>query len=237
MPGGATLDYMHRLVEISPPDILDSAWDKSLEVFLSGHSAMAYCQTMRAARYEYDVQSAVRRRVEYLPHPAGPGGCNRDLPIGGYVLAVPSNLPEERVELAVEAIAWMTSRKAMQAHVKNGFPIAPRFLVSADPEASASSPIVRFVDKLAKRNLLHTWQRPPVPQYTAIERVLGEEIHDALDRRQVGPRRAEERLGPHRAHPRRGADAGIARRGQRPRVAADRPDGGACGSCAAAKRK
>jgi multiple sugar transport system substrate-binding protein len=178
--GRATLDYMHRLIDISPPNILDSAWDKSLEVFLSGHSAMAYCQTMRAARYEYDVQSVVRRRVEYLPHPAGPGGGSRDSPIGGYILAVPSNLPQERVELAVEAIAWMTSRQAMKAHVKNGFPIAPRFSVSADPEAAASSPIVRFVDKLAKRNLLHTWQRPPLPQYTAIERVLGEEIHDAL---------------------------------------------------------
>lgn len=177
--GRATLDYMHRLIEISPPDILDSAWDKSLEVFLSGHSAMAYCQTMRAARFEYDVQSMVRRRVEYLPHPSGPHG-NRDSPIGGYILAVPTNLPEERAELAVEAISWMTSRDAMKTHVKNGFPIAPRFSVMPDPEAAASSPIVRFVDRLARRKLLHTWQRPPLPQYTAIERVLGEEIHDAL---------------------------------------------------------
>jgi multiple sugar transport system substrate-binding protein len=177
--GRATLDYMHRLVEIAPPNVLDIAWDRSLEVFMSGHSAMAYCQTMRAARFEYDVQSTVRRRVEYLPHPAGPHG-NRDSPIGGYILAVPTNLPEERVELAVEAISWMTSRDAMKAHVKNGFPIMPRFAVSADPEAAASSPIVKFVDKLARRNLLHTWQRPPLPQYAAIERVLGEEIHDAL---------------------------------------------------------
>jgi multiple sugar transport system substrate-binding protein len=177
--GRATLDYMHRLVEISPPGILDTAWDRSLEVFMSGHSAMAYCQTMRAARFEYDVQSMVRRRVEYLPHPAGPHG-NRDSPIGGYILAVPTNLPEERVELAVQAISWMTSREAMKAHVKNGFPVAPRFSLMPDPEAAASSPIVRFVDKLARRKLLHTWQRPPLPQYTAIEHVLGEEIHDAL---------------------------------------------------------
>jgi multiple sugar transport system substrate-binding protein len=68
----------------------------------------------------------------------------------------------------------------MKAHVKNGFPIAPRFSVSADPEAAASSPIVRFVDQLAKKNLLHTWQRPNIPQYTAIERILGEEVHNAL---------------------------------------------------------
>jgi multiple sugar transport system substrate-binding protein len=177
--GRATLDYMHQLIAISPPNVLESAWDRSLEVFLSGRSAMAYCQTMRAARFEYDVHSTVRRRVEYLAHPAGPHG-NRGSQICGYVLAVPSNLPEERVELAVQAIAWMTSREAMKAHVKNGFPIVPRFAVSADPEATASSPIVRFVDGLARRNLLHTWQRPPLPQYSAIERVLGEEIHDAL---------------------------------------------------------
>lgn len=46
--------------------------------------------------------------------------------------------------------------------------------------AAASSPIVRFVDQLAKKNLLHTWQRPNIPQYAAIERILGEEVHDAL---------------------------------------------------------
>jgi multiple sugar transport system substrate-binding protein len=177
--GRTALDYMHRLVEISPPDVLELAWDKALEVFLCGHAAMAYCWTMRAARFEYDVQSVVRRRVEYLAQPAGPGG-SRISPIGGYLLAVPSNLPDERVALAVEAIAWMTSREAMKAHVKNGFPIAPRFSVIADPEAAASSPIVRVVDKLAKRNLLHSWQRPPLPQYTQIEKVLGEEIHNAL---------------------------------------------------------
>jgi len=177
--GRATLDYMHRLIEISPPNILDLAWDQSLDVFMSGHSAMAYCQTMRAARFEYDVQSVVRRRVEYLPHPAGPRG-NRDSPIAGFLLAVPSNLPEERVSLAVEAIAWMTSEDAMKAHAENGFPIAPRFAVTPDPEAVAVSPIVRFVDRLARRKLLQTWQRPPLPQYTAIEHVIGEEIHDAL---------------------------------------------------------
>lgn len=177
--GRATLDYMHRLVDISPPNILDLAWDQSLEVFMSGRAAMGYCQTMRAARFEYDVQSTVRRRVEYLPHPAGPHG-NRDSPIGGFLLAVPSNLPDERVSLAVEAIAWMTSEDAMKAHADNGFPIAPRFAVTPDPEAVAGSPIVRFVDKLARRKLLQTWQRPPVPQYTAIERVIGEEVHDAL---------------------------------------------------------
>jgi multiple sugar transport system substrate-binding protein len=69
----------------------------------------------------------------------------------------------------------------MKEHVKNGFPVAPRFSVSADPEASASTPIVSFVDKLAKQNKIQYWQRPPVPEYHLIEEILGEEIFAALN--------------------------------------------------------
>lgn len=74
----------------------------------------------------------------------------------------------------------MTSPQAMKANVQNGFPVAPRFSVSADPEAAATSPIVSIVDRLAKRNLLKSWPRPPVPEYRSIEAILGEEIHRAL---------------------------------------------------------
>jgi multiple sugar transport system substrate-binding protein len=179
--GLATLEFMHELVAISPPDILETAWDGALQIFMTGHAALGFFWTMRAARFEYDVQSVVKRKVEYLPQPAGPGG-SRVSPIGGFLLAIPTNLPDQRVEMAADAIAWMTSREAMKAHVKNGFPIAPRFSVSADPEAAASSPIVRFVDKLAKRNLLHTWQRPNLPEYRLIEQIIGEEVHNAMTR-------------------------------------------------------
>ncbi|KQQ86196.1 extracellular solute-binding protein [Aureimonas sp. Leaf324] len=179
--GRAALDYMRRLLEIAPPDALDLAWDQNLSLFLSGRASMAYCWTMRASRMEYDVQSVVKRKVEYLPQPAGPGG-GRASPIGGFLLAIPANLPEDRVGLAAEAIAWMTSEKAMHAHVRNGFPVAPRFSTSADPEASAGSPIVRFVDGLARRQLLTTWQRPNLPVYTRMEAVIGREIHAALSR-------------------------------------------------------
>ncbi len=76
----------------------------------------------------------------------------------------------------------------MKAHVRNGFPIAPRFSVSANPEAAASSPIVRFADRLAKRNLLQNWQRPNLPEYTRIEHVLGEDIHNAMTGTKSDPR-------------------------------------------------
>ena len=70
----------------------------------------------------------------------------------------------------------------MKANVQNGFPVAPRFSVAADPEAAATSPIVTVVDRLAKRNMLKSWPRPPVPEYLLLEAILGEEIHKALRR-------------------------------------------------------
>jgi multiple sugar transport system substrate-binding protein len=173
------LDYLHRLKDFSPPDILEMDWDRRTTSFLTGQTSLAYCWTVRAARFENDVSSAVKRKVRYLPQPRGPGGISNN-PIGGFLLCIPANLPPERVELAFEAIAWMTSPEAMKANVQNGFPVAPRFSVAADPEAAATSPIVTVVDLLAKRNMLKSWPRPPVPEYLLLEAILGEEIHRAL---------------------------------------------------------
>jgi len=177
--GMQVLDYLHRLIEYSPPEILTMGWDERTNVFLNGRAAMAYCWTVRAARFENDIGSAVKRKVRYLQHPKSRHGCHNNS-IGGFLLCIPSNLPEDRVRLAFEAISWMTSPEAMKAHVQNGFPVAPRFSVSADPEAVATSPIVRVVDNLAKRNLLKSLSRPAVPGYRSIETILGSLVHQAL---------------------------------------------------------
>ncbi len=178
--GFRTLDYMRQLLAISPPDILLMDWNRALDCFMLGRAAMIYCWTMRASRFEYDIHSVVKRKVEYLPHPHGPGGATVS-PIGGFLLAIPAGLPPERSKLAFESISWMASPAAMKEHVKNGIPVAPRFSVTADPEAAATTPIVRFADRLAKQNKLHTWQRPPIPEYAVVEHILGEEIFAALN--------------------------------------------------------
>jgi multiple sugar transport system substrate-binding protein len=179
--GRLVLEYMHRLVEISPFDILEKSWDESLGLFLSGRAAMAYCETMRASRLDGDIHSVVRRKVKYFPQPSG-RGARAVTPLSSYLLTIPANLPESRFTLASEAISWMTSHDAMKAHVTNGLPIAPRFSVSADPESVVASPLVGAVDNLAKRHLLQTWQRPAIPEYARLEAILGEEIHAALSR-------------------------------------------------------
>lgn len=173
------MDYMRRLIEISPPDILHMDWDRRVSAFLNGEVAMAYCWSMRAARFDSDVRSVVKRRTRFIPQPKSASGASNN-PIGGFLLAIPSNVPDERAELAFEALSWMASPQAMKKNVTNGLPVAPRFSVAADPEVARMSPIVRFVEKLAQRGMLCTWQRPPIPEYRQIEAVLGNRIHAAL---------------------------------------------------------
>ena len=173
------LDYLKRLIEISPPDVLQMNWERRISSFLNGEVAMTYCWSMRASRFESDIRSMVKRRARLIPQPKSSFGASNN-PIGGFLLAIPASVPEDRARLAFQAISWMASPEAMKKQVAGGLPVAPRFSVAADPQVASTSPIVRFVDTLARRNLLCTWQRPPVPEYRQIEFVLGNRIHSAL---------------------------------------------------------
>ena len=118
-----------------PRDGLGSADD----FFLSGRqrSPIAGPCVRRASK----TTSAPLSSASHLSASASRAWGRFEQPIGGFLLCIPSNLPENRIERAFEAIAWMTSPEAMKANVQNGFPVAPRFSVSADPEAAATSPI------------------------------------------------------------------------------------------------
>jgi multiple sugar transport system substrate-binding protein len=177
--GLAAIDYMRRLAQVSPPDIETYDAERNLHTFMTGHAALSYAWTMRAARLESDLGSKVKRRVAYLTPPVRKGR-QVTAPVGGFLLGIPNYIDAERKREVVNAIAWMASPEAMKAHVQNGFPVAPRFSVCADPEALASSPIVSFVDRMARRHELNTWSRPAVPDYVAIEAVLGNEIFAAV---------------------------------------------------------
>ena len=173
------IEYMKQLVEVSPCDIASIDWERRIHYFMSGQTALAYCWTMRAARFEHELSSRVARRVAYLSPPSR--RMRRvSAPVGGFLMTIPAHVEPERQRHIMNAIAWLVSPEAMKAHVKNGFPVAPRFSVCADPEALASSPIVSMVDRMARKGELVTWARPPVPQFNLIERTLGEEVHDAV---------------------------------------------------------
>jgi len=181
-------EYLMALARFSPPDILSMSWYERVRPYAAGKVAMAYGYTLLAPYFELDPSSPAYAQTGYLPHPAGPRGAPV-APVGGYVLGIPSNLPEERKADAVEALIAFTSPEAQKLYVQNGSRTAPRYSVGADPEVSRLSQIFEAVDGMSWRDELQFWPRPPVPQICDIIKICGEEMHDML-RGIVTPREA-----------------------------------------------
>ncbi len=190
-------EYLKALLDFSPPDILSMSWYERVRPYAAGKIAMAYGYTLLAPYFELDPSSPAHGQTGYLPHPAGPRG-QPVAPVGGYVMGIPSNLPENRRAAAAEALIAFTSPEAQKLYIENGSRTAPRYSVGADPEVRRLSTIFEAVDTMSWRDELQFWPRPPVPQISDIIRICGEEMHDML-RGIVSPRdalkKAQERAG------------------------------------------
>jgi multiple sugar transport system substrate-binding protein len=181
-------EFLLRLLEVSPPDILSMSWYERIRPYAGGSIAMAYGYTLLAPYFELDESSPAHGQTGYLPHPAAPG-LSQVAPVGGYALGIPANLAPERIPAAVEALCVFTSPEAQKLYVQNGSRTNPRYSVAADPEVRRASPIFEAVDGMSWRDELQFWPRPPVPEIGAIIRICGEEFHDML-RGIVTPREA-----------------------------------------------
>ena len=184
-------EYLKALLDFSPPDILSMSWYERVRPYASGRVAMAYGYTLLAPYFEQDPSSPACGQTGYLPHPPGPKG-SPVAPVGGYVLAVPANLPEERRAAAGEALIAFTSPEAQKLYVVNGSRTAPRYSVGADPEVRRLSTIFEAVDAMSWRDELQFWPRPPIPEISKIISICGQDMHDML-RGVIPPRDALER--------------------------------------------
>lgn len=186
--GRATADFMMRLLDVSPPNVIDISWDEQIDLINEGRVAMAYEWASRASRLARAPPAG--GNVGFLPHPAGCAPSEkvrRDnvSPIGGFVLGIPANIAPERIPLAWRAIEWFTSPEVIKLFVQHGGFVMPRFSVAADPEVRRLSPVIPAVDAMARKGQLRLWPRPPVAEYPAIVQILGAEVHDMLAGKQA----------------------------------------------------
>ena len=177
--GRAVLQYFKALLEVSPPGILNMAWDERVRVFAQGGCAMTYIWSGRSAIYELDDDAPAKGNVGYVPHPSGPDSPNRST-LGGWYLSIPTNIDPDRIDLAWKVIEWLASPEMIAEYTKHGNCVAPRKSVSADPEVIARCPVIPHVSQMAADGFMHGWQRPPVPEIQKIVDILGAESHQVL---------------------------------------------------------
>ena len=174
-----TAEYLVRLLEFSPPGILNMSWYERARCYADGGVALAYCATLLAPLFETNPKSPAYGSTVYLAHPSGRGSASI-APLGGYALAIPSNVPVERIRPVWTALELLASAPAVKLYIKNGSLVSPRFSVSMDPEVRRISPLISIVDEMARRGIVQMWPRPPVPEITDLIAIIGTEMHDLL---------------------------------------------------------
>jgi multiple sugar transport system substrate-binding protein len=175
----ATADFLLELADYAHRDSLICNWDRRIQIFSQGKAAMTYGWSVRAAAFELNENSPAHGNVRFVPHPHGPGARTVS-PIGGFSLAVPAGLDEDRKKASWKVMEYLTRPEMLKWYVLNGNLTSPRFSTSADPEVRASSTLISEVDGMERRGELQTWPRPPIPEFSDLLGVLGDEIHMML---------------------------------------------------------
>ena len=175
----ATAEYLSELLDYSPVSILSMSWYERARAYADGEVAMAYCATLLAPLFELNSESPAFGVTEFLPHPYGPGG-KPIAPVGGYALAIPSNIAPDRIDAAWKALQSFTSPQTIKLYIENGSLVTPRFSVSMDRKVRSVSPLISIVDGMARSGILQYWPRPPVPEITELIEIIGTELHDML---------------------------------------------------------
>ncbi|MDU8944134.1 extracellular solute-binding protein [Ovoidimarina sediminis] len=174
-----TAEFLLELLEFSHKESMVCDWDRRIGIFSKGQAAMTYGWSIRAAAFELDENSPAHGKVQYVPHPHAEG-ARPVSPIGGFSLAVPAGLDPQRKKRSWKVLEYLTRPEMLKWYVLNGNLTSPRFSTSADPEVQASSTIISQVDGMDRRGELQTWPRPPIPEFSDVLNVLGEEIHMML---------------------------------------------------------
>lgn len=186
--GLAAAKYIDELMKVSPPGILNMAWDERVRVFNEGHCAMLYVWSGRSATWSLDPQSPVHGKVAYVPKPPAPGH-HPVSSLGGWFLSIPKNIDPKRIPLAWQTIQWLTSKDVLTQLTENGDCVAPRHSVAADPAVVARCPVILAMDKFSKEGVFNGWERPPIAELQQIVDTTGTELHRMISG-QITPQEA-----------------------------------------------
>lgn len=177
--GHAVLDYLMELADLSPPDISRMDWTRRTDCYRNGEVAMCYEWSTNTLQFENDPASPASGNTGYQIHPGRQAGGGVS-PMGGFVYAIPRNLPPDRQRAIWRVLEWLVSPEIAKCLLLNGSPAKFQHSVSADPEVPQQGPAMQAMAAMEQLNLLQTWPRPPIPFMASIMKIVGQELHDVI---------------------------------------------------------
>ncbi|MEO1459600.1 MAG: extracellular solute-binding protein, partial [Pseudomonadota bacterium] len=175
----AAIGFAAAVLPISPPDIFTMAWDERIEAFAAGRCAMTYGWTGRTLlmrRLGLDLVSG-RIGVAAAPHvPEKPAVTQ----LGAWLLALPSNIAQHRVPIALNALLKLTSADANRRYLTLGVGSLVHTALVAERDLGEQNPAFRLLGDLESQGELKDWMRPNISQFQGLTEILGTEVYAVL---------------------------------------------------------
>lgn len=176
--GVAAARFALELLKVSPPDVVNTAWDQRPRRIAQGGVVMTYEWGARTYIIEEESGSTMVGKIGYAAAPHAPGEAPVT-PVGTWSLGIPANIGPRR-ELAWRTLAWLTSRPSLELLARYGHGGMPRKSLLRNPELQRRYPVFALVDQLGQAHQLQDWMRPSVPQWPQLADILGTTYHDML---------------------------------------------------------
>jgi len=167
------------LIEYSPNNISSMSNDECVEYYREGKSAMVMNWGSRASRFELDNKSPAYLNTSYLPRPSGLNNFQIS-PIGGFSLGIPSNVKPEKIPFIMNNMRHLVSPQVIKYYIEQGSFSCPVFSVLNDPEVRKISPLFNELDAMEKEEKFVQWARYPLPEYSQIIEIIGNEIYECV---------------------------------------------------------
>jgi len=162
------------LMEYSPPDILNMAWDERVRLYSAGATPMIYGWGARTFMIE---DPEILANTGFVAAPHGP-----DKPAvsatGEWSISIPSNVQDP--DLAWDFVTWLTECSQLKALALAGNGGMPRFCIIRDPELMEIYPSFEAVDKMSSEGVLQMWMRPAIPEWSVLADTFGTVYHEML---------------------------------------------------------
>jgi multiple sugar transport system substrate-binding protein len=111
-------ELFREAATLGPADTKALGQAQAIAVMQAGDSAQLQVVAAAANSMQDEANSNVVGQVGYAPLPAGPNGPAASS--GLWTLAIPEGLEQERSELALQYIDWVTSKEGMTVFAENG---------------------------------------------------------------------------------------------------------------------
>lgn len=174
----AVAKFALALLPVSPPDVLQMAWDQRPRRIAQNGAVMTYEWAARAYLAEEDPTSQVAGKIGYAAAPSAPGE-KAVTPTGTWNLGIPANIGARR-DVAWRFLEWLTSSRTLKLLANRGNGGMPRTSILRDPELTKRYPVFITMDELNQKGQLDDWMRPAVPQWADLADILGTVFHDML---------------------------------------------------------